>query len=328
MVKYTLGPLPWSENILRQAYFGSVADTQRAIQEHPGFSAHNDLCALRLSLDIFLDSVSDLFQSIDTFRIDAQSPGFWTRPARTRFESRELAVRRGVFAAATSAKALVDHSCIVRDEVQKRVAIMEKEYERQRKESFDDNEHKFIQKLRDYVSHFRMIEADWQMSYSASGKRTQFLLRREVLLQGNKWGPQARTFIDDHPNGIDIEKLFNNYRTRVLRFHKWFHNQIAQISEPELSEYREYERMLKRFSSRAMWNLILEQVVIRRLDPFTYLDRYLTKAELDEALALPRQSRVQIDRIIEILDEYGACDEKLREKVYRAFGADLLVREA
>ena len=319
MPNYTLGPLPWSEAILRQAYFQSFSDAQKAIQEHPGFTAHRELYALQLSLDIFLDSVSELFQSIDAFRREAQSPDFWTRPAQSRFKNRELAVRRGVFAAATSALALVDHA----RKVKKRVAITNEGYERQLRETFDEYEHRFVQSLRVCVSHIRMIEADWQRSYSASGKQTQFLLRRDVLLQWDDWDKQAKAFIDRHPNGIDVEKLFNHYRTRVEKFHEWFHSEVARVSEPQLSEYREYERMLKRFGTRALWNLILEQVVIGHLDPFTYLDRYLTKTELDEVLALPRKSQVQIDRIIEILDEYGACDEELRGKVYKAFDGDL-----
>lgn len=312
MSNYILGPLPWSGDVLQQTYFRNFTDAQKAIQEHPGFAAHRELYALQLSLNIFLDSVSELFQSIDAFSMYAQSPGFWARPAQSRFKDRELAVRSGVFAAATSALALVDHS----REVKKRASTTEKEYERQLKETFDEYEHRFVQSLRVCVSHIRMIEADWQRSYSASGKETQFLLRRDVLLQWDNWDKQARAFIDRHPDGIDVEKLFNNYRTRVENFHAWFHSEVARVSEPQLSEYREYERMLKRFGTRALWNVILEQVVIGRLDPFTYLDRYLTKTELDEVLALPRKSQVQIDRIIEILDEYGACDEELRGKVY------------
>ena len=144
MQNYTLGPLPWSEAVLRQAYFRSFTDAQKSIQEHPGFTAHRELYTLQLSLDIFLNSVSELCQSIDTFRIDAHAPSFWTRPAQSQFKNRELGVRRGVFAVATSALALVDHS----RKVQKRVAITKEEYARQLKETFDEYEHRFIQSLR------------------------------------------------------------------------------------------------------------------------------------------------------------------------------------
>jgi hypothetical protein len=319
LTNYTLGSLPWSEEVLRKAYFQDFTGAQKAIQKHPGFAAHRDLHTLQLSLEIFLDSVVGLFQSIDAFRMDAQSPEFWARPAENRFKSRELAVRRGVFAAATSAVALVKRSFIVRDRVK-----LNEEYARQLKETIDLHDCKFIEKLREYVSHFQITEVDWQRTYSADGKQTQFLLRRDVLLQWDGWNKEDRVFIDRYPDGIDVKRLFINYRTCVERFQAWFHGEVARISEPQLSEYREYERILKGFGTRAWWNLILERVAIEHLDPFTFLDRYLTKSELDEVLALPRKSRVQIDRIIEILDEYGSCDEELRGKVYRSFGISSL----
>jgi hypothetical protein len=321
---YSLGPLPWSEEILRKAYFHSFSKAEKAIEEHPGFAVCRELRALQLSLGIFLDSVSDLLQAIDTFRVDAQCPEFWTRPARSRFEGRELAVRRGVFAAAASALALVGHSRSFRE----KTAVTKEEYTRQVRETIDEHQHRFVQALRNYVIHFRMIKVPWQITSSASRRQTEFLLRREALLQWNGWDPKARVFMDLYPDGIDVEKLFSGYRTCVADFQAWFQGEVARVSEPHLSEYREYERMLKRFGSRVSWNMVLHLVEVRRLDPFAYLDRYLKKTELDGVLALPRKSRVQIDRIIEILDEDGACDAELRGRVYGCFeGSSPLARE-
>jgi hypothetical protein len=194
------------------------------------------LCALQLSLDLFLDAVSELFQSTEAFRIEVQLTEFWSRPARSRFNRRELAVRRGVFTAATSALALVDASRRIRG----KIPVVD--YGVKVSEIFAE-EHQFIQQLRQYVSHYRMIEADWQRSLSATERRTQFLLRQDVLLQWGKWG-KARVFINRYPNGIDVEELFKDYQTRVERFHEWFHREIARVSEPKLSEYRGYEKML------------------------------------------------------------------------------------
>jgi len=141
MSNYLLGPLPWSEQVLQQAYFRNFTDTQKAIKEHQGFVAHDALCALQLSLDLFLDAVSELFQSTEAFRIEAQLPEFWSRPARSRFNRRELAVRRGVFTAATSALALVDASRRIR----KKITVVD--YNVKVSEIFAE-EHQFIQQLR------------------------------------------------------------------------------------------------------------------------------------------------------------------------------------
>lgn len=321
---FTLDSLPWSAENLRQSYFRDFAATRKAIQEHPGYVAHQILNTLHLSLNIYLDSVAELMHSIDAFCMDAQSPEFWARPARRRFESRELAIRRGVFTVVTSAMALVDHARVAKT----RMKITDADCQMQLRKIFDENEHRFIQVLRNYIVHSCMTDVDWQRTFSASGKETRFLLRREILLKWDGWDKRARDFINKFPQGIDIDALFNSYRTRVIKYHDWLHGEVARVSEPMLSEYREYERMLNGFETQSWWNLLLEQVLTRHLDPFTYLDRYLTKEELAEVLTLPRRSCDQIERIIEILDEYGSCDEKLRKKVYLAFGIDMPNQEA
>lgn len=316
---YKLGPLPWSEEVLRKAYYKDFIETRKAIQEHPGFLAHRDLSDLGLSLDIFVDSVSDLIDSIEAFRIESRSSEFWTRPARVRFDKRELAIRRGVFAAATSAIALVEHSRKINDRGSMPV------YQQRVNETFANNEmHRFIQSFRNCINHQRIIEADWRKNWSITGDRTQFLLKQDILLNYSNWYPLAKAFIGQHPDGIDVEALFEKYRTRVVEFHNWFHGEVKRVSEPDLSEYQKYERILNRFDANAWWNLMLKQAVIGRgLDPYKYLDRYLTKPELDEVLSLPMRSQNQVDRIIEILDEYGACDDELRGAAYVAFGVNV-----
>jgi len=189
---YTLGPLPWSEEVLRQAYFRNFIHAQKAIQEHPGFAAHDALCALQLSLDIFLDAVSELLQSTKAFRIDAQSPEFWTRPAQSQFNRRAFAVQKGVFTAATSALALVG----VSRNIKSKITIAD--YDVKVREIFVE-EHQFIEKLRNCASHYRMIKADWQRILSATERRTQFLLRQDALLQWKEW-KTARPFINRYPN--------------------------------------------------------------------------------------------------------------------------------
>lgn len=236
---YTLGPLPWSGEVLRKAYFRNFKEACKAIQQHPGFLIHRDLSALRISLDIFVDSVSDLIASINVFRVESRSNEFWTRPARLRFDKRELAVRRGVFAATTCAIALVDHSRRMND----RVSIPL--YQQRVNETFANNEvHRFIQSFRNCINHQWIIEADWRKIWSTTGELTQFLLKQDIFLNFSKWHRLAKAFIGRHPEGIDVEALFENYRTRVVEFHNWFHSEVKRVSEPDLSEYRKYERIL------------------------------------------------------------------------------------
>jgi hypothetical protein len=61
-------------------------------------------------------------------------------------------------------------------------------------------------------------------------------------------------------------------------------------------------------------------MVTPETDLYGHLQRYLTPEELQEINTLPHSSKEQVDRIIEMVDEYGACDNELRKLVYKAFG--------
>ena len=57
----------------------------------------------------------------------------------------------------------------------------------------------------------------------------------------------------------------------------------------------------------------------RGIDPYSYLERYLTPAEMEEAMRFPIRSPEQVDFIIAAVDEHSACDDELRSLVYRLF---------
>lgn len=312
---FILGPPPWKEDYLKKVYFQDFVQTRRGIQQHPGFTAHQALQSLRLSLDIFTDAVLDLMHSIDIFSKESQSKEFWMRPNRKQFDKFELAIRKGVFFAATSTMALVEIS----RRISRRYIVTD--YQTWIDENFANNEeHKFIQDLRDFVSHFQIIEPEWRVSWSREGRRVQFLLKPEKLLVWNKWKPLAKNFIKKYPDGIDIKILFENYKRRVEKFNQWFQIEIEKVTEPDLSEYRKYENLLKRFGSRSFWEMMFQQVINRKnMDPYKYLNQYLTKPEIEEVFSLPMHSKVQVDRIIEIIDEYNACDYGLKNIIYKAF---------
>ena len=142
-------------------------------------------------------------------------------------------------------------------------------------------------------------------------------------MEWDGWSALAKSFIESHSKGVDVESLFRNYEIRVTEFQNWFHSSLERAGEPHLSEYRKYERMLKKFGLESFWNIMFSQVIPGKIDPYKYLELYLTRSELDEVLSLPKHSQQQVDRIIQIIDEYGACDQSLRNKIYTAFKVNI-----
>ena len=66
--------------------------------------------------------------------------------------------------------------------------------------------------------------------------------------------------------------------------------------------------------------MLKQKVMEQGVDPYDHLGAHLTPEELAEVLAMPLRSKEQIDRIMEIVDEFGLTDDDLRQLAYAAFG--------
>lgn len=312
-----LGSLPWSEDDLKKEYYRDVNNVNNRIKELPGYLIHRELDLLYLSLEIFRSSVYELFDSIEEFINESDKPGFWDRPFQEYAYQVELAIQRGMFASTVSALSLVSHCNKFIDQ------FSISNFEERKNETFVSCElHAFIHSFRRYVSHIRMAKADWHttISFLQETKETRFRISQEQLLRFKEWKSIAKKMIKNSPNGVDIKFTFEKYLEKINKFYSWFFNQAKKDYETHLKEYRNYDTLIKGFDSYSNWNLLINQIFLpKKIDPYIYLPKYLNKEELNEILALERNSKEQVDKIIQILDEYKACDEKLRRAIYKLF---------
>ena len=312
---YRLGPLPWSNELIKREYFKSFTFVRKAINEHPGYAVHRWISSLEKSFGIFKTSVQDLFNAIEKFKQEADAGELFGRPERKKFDDLVLKVEKELYTAASAAKALVDLSQIIREECN-----IAAQYGNKLAETFQTNEHIFIVNLRDYTNHGKIAPVNWNRKWTRDQPvRTEFRLDAAKLLESKRWTSPAREYIKAHPNGIDIRSLFEGYAMRTAIFQAWFRDTIAKNREEDLREYRRYIKFVNAIDSHCFWREMMHQVLARGLDPYLYLDGHLTAAEMQEVLQLPKHSAKQVDRIIEILDEYGACDNDLRKNIYEAF---------
>ncbi len=312
---YRLGPLPWSNELIKREYFKSFTFVREAINEHPGCAVHRWISSLEKSFGIFKTSAQDLFNAIEKFKQEADAGELFGRPERKKFDELVLKVEKELYTAASAAKALVDLSQIIREECN-----IAAQYGNNLAETFQTNEHIFIVNLRDYTNHGKIAPVKWNRKWTREQPvRTEFRLEAAKLLESKRWTSPAREYIKAHPNGIDIRSLFEGYAIRTGAFQAWFRDIIAKSREEALREYRRYINFVNAIDSLSVWRQMMHQVLAGGLDPYLYLDRYLTANEMQEVLRLPRHSAKQVDRIIEILDEYSACDNDLRKNIYEAF---------
>lgn len=307
---------PWTKEQIIVSTFQDLTATLRIIDSLPGGITASELEAVHLSLNIFLDATYDLLSSINSFKGESERPDFWNRTRRADFEILELRIQRGVFSATMAAMALVDHSRIFAGKYPIEL------YHEKVKECFsEDPLHRFVQKFRNFMTHVRITKSNWVVKHDKQGRSVFFFLTQEDLNKWDEWDAPSKSYIASNPEGVNVEQLFDDYSKKLKLFHDWFRSQVWQKHSEELREFFDLKKTYNAVNVRSTWNLLIKQVFLqKKIDPYMYLGRYLSNNEIEEILSLPFRSKRQVDRIIEIVDEYGACNEGLRKAVYELFG--------
>ena len=306
---------PWTKEQIVSSTFQDLKKTLQTIESLPGGKVFSELESFHLSLRVFLDATYDLFSSINLFKSESENPDFWNRPRRIDLERLEVRIQRGIFSATMAAMALVDHTRIFSNH------FPVEHYQERVNESFSENHlHKFVQGLRNFTTHVRIAKSNWVTKWDREGRSVFFLLSLTDLNKWDGWDALSRTYIESNSEGINVEQLFDNYSKKVKSFHDWFRSRVWESSSEDLKEYLTCKRAYNAVNARSMWNVLLTQAFPKKkIDPYMYLDKYLSDNEIEEILSLPFRSKLQVDRIIELVDEYGCCDEELRNAAYRLF---------
>ncbi|WP_404327005.1 hypothetical protein HA399_17390 (plasmid) [Cobetia sp. UIB-001] len=315
---YRLGPLPWSDEVLVAAAWENPLKAQEWVDEHPGRTFVAGLESLNAVLRIFERSTEKFGKLLAHFHEEAHSGDLFRRNRRSDLEAYEDQFQELLYVFVSSAMTLVDQTRALSQKV------ILPEYDVRVSEIFAKNpRHRFIQELRVDVIHITLHRPEWQLAAGRNEElSSSLMLWKKQLTRLSKYKVEARQFVDDHPNGIDLGALVVDYSREVCTFHKWLRRAIEIEVGGQINDYLRYLKRVKAVSSHSFWNFIFQQVIIAsKRDPYKYLDQYLTDEELNEVNILPFRSRQQIDRIIKLVDEYEACDDKLRQTIYKAFGA-------
>ena len=315
---YNLGPLPWSDEDLVAAVWKSFTQAQQWVDEHPGRAFVARLESLRTVRRIFEGSAEQFNEYLTRFHAEAQGGHLFRRNRRSDLEAYDQQFQKLLYVFASSAMTLVDQARTLSQKVTL------PDYKARVSTAFATNPmHRFVQELRVDVIHVTLHRPGWQLTSGRDEEPTsKFMLWPKQLTRLPEYNAQARQFVEKHPKGIDLGRLIADYSADVREFHEWLQQATEDAVGHMMDDYLRCMKRINAVSSCSSWNIIFQQVVIAgKRDPHTYLDKYLTEGELNEVNALPHRSRKQIDRIIELVDEYEACDDELRQIIYKAFGA-------
>jgi hypothetical protein len=308
---------PWSHADIQTAIFKDCTDAREAIDETEGGRLWRSIRELEESVYVLDTNISDLLDEISLFADRSKNPGFWRRGDGCEAERHTLEVKRKLSNCTSALMALVDHARNFtrvspvpgyKDELTKHFSVL--------------GLHDFLQCLRNYNTHWRIAQTNWSISYGQNqrSRTTQFLVTKSELLAWNGWTAKAKSYIELVDESVDVYEVFSIYRSHVQKFYAWHTGAVLQRYYDTLQPYLEYKRLYEGINKKYHWNLIVSHVP-KTLNPLQYLAEYLPPQDVERVLALPHKSKQQADEVIGLLGMQNFCDDHLREKVYKLFGA-------
>jgi hypothetical protein len=324
-----LGPPPWTDEKLTEAYSADFIGIFRAIHIHAGYRPHAELETLALSMRLFDRAVESLKEAVEAFRLHSQERGFRTRASGDMTEQTILAVQSALFQVATTAGAYQARAKTLSG----RITVPD--FKKRVDATFTNSErHLFVQDLRNHLSHVAPLEAEWELSRPGrhSPQIARFLLFVDDLTDaatgGRKgWDKAALRFIEKHRRSqhnqggeIDVVTLFDDYAEQLHDFHTWLVPAAEAAAGVPLNDYRDSERRVYRIATRIGWKALIIPSLTH--NPRAVLDARLTPSEIALLNTMPSGSPEQVNQLITFIDnaEYEFVDSDIRAAIFQAFG--------
>lgn len=310
-------PQPWTMADIKSAMTIDFMSVQDSIDNTDGGKLWTAIRHLDDTLWIFTTSTTELLDEISSFGERSKSIDFWHKTNEKNEERYAREVKRKLFYCTSALMTLVDISRNLG-----RKWPVDKSTEK-RSEIFSTiGLHDFLQKLRNFSSHWRIAEADWVIkSKFETGERTaHFVIRRKELLKWGDWGASARKYLEELDEDPDIQKLFSEYKKQAQQYYAWHKGAIINQYHSILRTYFEYNRTHEGLRQYLKWNMILSHLP-SNLNPYQYLAQYLSNTQIENILSYEHRSIEQIDAIIRMMDMRDFCDQQLKSKIIRVFGA-------
>jgi hypothetical protein len=311
-----LGATPWGikeiELALERHGYEAV---YQALREHPGSRIVEVLASIATTRKVFVRSSNSIRRCVEEFHHGTMD-GIHRRENVDKLQEIEIRIQEGLYLFVCGAMSLVDQC----RNASKLVDIPH--YSEIVLKTFATNpEHRFIQGLRNDLSHVSFKSSAWRVSDGVGGRTTQFLIQ-PAALHLDEYPADGRKYAKIHPEGIDLIRLVDAYESRVSQFQDWFGSALRDASANPISEFEMGDRSLRGLGAKVSWRILFQFVGPGKRDPYAYLDQYLFEHELIDVLALPHRSKMQVDQIIEFLDDYDICDDELRSQIYAIFAVE------
>ena len=100
---------------------------------------------------------------------------------------------------------------------------------------------KFVQDLRNYITHYGLPQSVLYLSVSDTPK-SSLILRVEKLKAWKKWNKLSKQFLNEQYEDISVLTLIDNHSQKILDHHAWLNYSLEEYHQNDLIEFKELRR--------------------------------------------------------------------------------------
>lgn len=305
--------VPVSNAVLEKLVWWGGLDSAEIMSHHQGHDLNKNIHSLQRALEIYHKCHLDLIAMLDEFDVAIKDVSLLRRPKKSELQEYEIICGKEVFSLSFAAATLVKTA----RHITKKINIPD--FSKMLQLTFDANQHEFINELRNNFHHVTFLDAGWSIRDVGAGQTSHFEFTNEILLRDGDFNVESRKFIEGQETHIDVRNLFETYHQSIQDFYSWLMPEIECRLPENVRDYKKCTKAIRANGAKVWWRIIFSQGVKTTTNIYSHVDKHLTQEELYEISQYQEGSKEQVDRIIEMVDEDGACDDELRDMIYKAF---------
>ena len=223
-----------------------LSELSDQIKATEGYRINLKIRALRSSYYVFEGNYRSLVSALDQFGRIEVFMKLWREDNRAELEHFIDEVTRRLHNLLASAKTLVDHTRVFKNEMYGGQSFEKLYQEKLDRDLGNSTIVRFVQDLRNYVLHKQLPIASAELSFKGGGGATSTFdstIRLDVneLREWDRWKPASRVYLDTLGDKVQIREVVEKYEAAIRTFYQWFGEQQEQLHRVEFDELSRLE---------------------------------------------------------------------------------------
>lgn len=195
-----------------------------------------------------------------------------------------------------------------------------------RKSTTGSEAFRFIFELRKNLSHGSVVVPYWNIATDDKGTNGNMHFSARELLAFGDWKSEGRKFLRDRdPDSFAITSITAQCAEGLAKFRRELELLFARNRSDAENDYNAILALARRVNGSSFAKLILNQAVLKGVDPYAHLHRFFSPEETVRILQYPPHSEEQVKFVIRLKESTFEIDDRLCSLIYQLFQVPIAI---